>query len=177
MLGVDVSEKMLARARKDTNDDAVTYLRADLETLELESGVYHLAFSSLAFHYLVNLEGLLTTVYRALKPGGRLVFSVEHPLYTAPSRPGWLDTEDGRRTWPMDGYLEEGLRTTDWLVKGVVKQHRTIGTYVNLLAGLGFMLERLVEWGPTEVQIAVQPSLADERIRPMFLLAAARKTS
>ena len=135
------------------------------------------ACSSLAFHYLVNLDGLLNVVYRALKAGGRLVFSVEHPVYTAPSRPGWLETEDGRRTWPVDGYLEEGPRTTDWLAKGVVKQHRTIGTYLNLLIRLGFVIDRVEEWGPTDEQIARQPSLADERRRPMFLLAAVHKTS
>jgi SAM-dependent methyltransferase len=175
VLGVDVSEKMLAQARKDTSDDAITYRRADLENLVLDPAIYDFAYSSLAFHSLVNLESLLATVYRALKPDGWLVFSVEHPLYTAPSRPGWLETEDGRKTWPVDGYLEEGPRTTDWLAKGVVKQHRTIGTYVNLLIELGFVLDRLVEWGPTDAQIAARPSLADERIRPMFLLVAARK--
>src|SRR6266852_8621223 len=31
VLGVDVSEKMLARARADTSDAAITYLRADME--------------------------------------------------------------------------------------------------------------------------------------------------
>ncbi len=177
VLGIDVSAKMLARARADTDDDAITYLRADLETLELAADAYDLAYSSLAFHYLVNLDGLLNVVYRALKAGGRLVFSVEHPVYTAPSRPGWLETEDGRRTWPVDGYLEEGPRTTDWLAKGVVKQHRTIGTYLNLLIRLGFVIDRVEEWGPTDEQIARKPSLADERRRPMFLLAAVHKTS
>src|SRR5215472_6239672 len=33
VLGIDVSEKMLARARTDTNDSAITYQREDLEKL------------------------------------------------------------------------------------------------------------------------------------------------
>jgi SAM-dependent methyltransferase len=28
--------------------------------------------------------------------------------------------------WPVDGYLNEGARSSDWLATGVVKQHRTL---------------------------------------------------
>ena len=79
----------------------------------------------------------------------------------------------GRRVWPVDGYSVEGPRTTDWLAKGVVKQHRTIGTYVNALLDAGFRLTRIVEWAPTDAQIVARPELLEERSRPMFLLFAA----
>jgi hypothetical protein len=62
---------------------------------------------------------------------------------------------------------------TDWLAKGVIKQHRTIGTYVNLLLGLGFSLTRLVEWGPDAADIAANPAWANDRQRPPFMLVAA----
>jgi SAM-dependent methyltransferase len=174
-LGLDVSENMLTRARADTADAAISYERADLERLELPGGSFDLAYSSLALHYVERLDALLATVHRALKADGTLVFSVEHPIYTAPSQPGWVADAAGRRTWPVDGYLLEGPRTTDWLAKGVVKQHRTIGTYLNLLLRLGFSLAHVEEWGPTEVQIAARPSLADERQRPPFLIVAAKR--
>ena len=70
-------------------------------------------------------------------PGGTLVFSVEHPIFTAPRNPGWSVDAAGRKIWPVDGYLLEGTRSTDWLAKGVIKQHRTIATYVGLLLRLG----------------------------------------
>ncbi|HXA96624.1 MAG TPA: SAM-dependent methyltransferase, partial [Candidatus Dormibacteraeota bacterium] len=73
------------------------------------------------------------------------------------------------------GYLDEGSRVTDWLAEGVIKQHRTLATYVNTLLRLGFVLTHVEEWGPTDEQIASQPSLADERQRPPFLLVAARR--
>jgi SAM-dependent methyltransferase len=59
------------------------------------------------------------------------------------------------------------------LAQGVIKQHRTIGTYVNALLDVGFRLTRLVEWAPTDAQIVERPELLDERARPMFLLLAA----
>ena len=128
VLGIDVSERMLARAMEETRDENIDYRRADMERLDLPLAAFDLAYSSLAFHYVENLDGLLGTVHRTLVPGGRLVFSVEHPIFTAPHRPGWSDGPAGRRTWPLDGYLDEGPRTTDWLAPGVLKQHRTLAT-------------------------------------------------
>jgi SAM-dependent methyltransferase len=173
--GVDVSEKMLARAHATTEDPAITYARADLEHLRLPPASLGLVYSSLALHYIENLGGLLSEVHGALVAGGHLVFSVEHPIYTAPDEPGWSVSAAGRRTWPVDRYLDEGPRSTDWLARGVIKQHRTIGTYVNLLLRLGFVLARVEEWGPTPAQIAARPALADERERPPFLLVAAHR--
>ncbi|WP_437965218.1 class I SAM-dependent methyltransferase [Sorangium sp. So ce260] len=175
VLGLDVSERMLRRARSETADEAIVYAQTDLERLDLPEAAFDFAYSSLALHYIANLGGLLAAVRRALSPGGRLVFSVEHPIYTAPSHPGWRVEADGRRTWPIDGYLAEGPRTTSWLAEGVVKQHRTLGTTLNALLRAGFAVSHVEEWGPTEAQIAALPELAEERERPMFLLVAAQR--
>jgi SAM-dependent methyltransferase len=175
VLGIDLSEKMLARARAAASDRRIAYLRADLECLRLEPASFDLAYSSLALHYVTDLAGLLATVHAALAPGGRLIFSVEHPIFTAPTRPHWSVGADGRKTWPVDAYLVEGPRTTDWLKQGVVKQHRTLGTYLKLLIASGFTIADVEEWGPTDAQVMARPSLADERQRPPFLLVAARR--
>jgi SAM-dependent methyltransferase len=177
VLGIDVSEKMLARAAADTPDRTVVYTRADMERLELPPETFDLVYSSLALHYVQNLEELVSIVHRALVHGGSLVFSVEHPIFTAPTRPGWTVGPAGLKTWPIDGYLAEGPRSTDWLAKDVVKQHRTMATYLNMLLRSGFAICQVEEWGPTEQQIAAQPSWADERQRPPFLLVAARRQS
>jgi SAM-dependent methyltransferase len=175
ILGLDVSEKMLAQARAETSDSAITYRRADLERLDLPEASFDLAYSSLVLHYVENLKDLLATVHHALVPGAYLVFSAEHPIFTAPTPQGWSIDAEGRKRWPVDNYLVEGPRRTDWLAQGVVKQHRTIGTYLNLLIGLGFTITHVEEWGPTDAQIAARPALAEERQRPMFWLAAARR--
>ncbi len=175
VLGLDISENMLARARATTTDAAISYARADLERPDLPNEAFDLVYSSLALHYVVDLETLLARAHGALAPGGRLVFSMEHPIFTAPARPGWMAAADGRKTWPVDHYLVEGPRTTDWLAKGVIKQHRSIGTVLNLLIRAGFSIAHVEEWGPTDAQIAARPALADERERPPFLLVSATK--
>jgi len=173
VLGLDVSEKMLARACAETNDREIAYQQADMETLELPAGSFDLAYSSLALHYVDRLDRLLTVVHGTLMPGGSFVFSVEHPIYTAPRQPGWVMDNVGHNRWPIDGYLVEGPRRTDWLTKGVIKQHRTLATYLRLLTASGFTVQHVEEWGPTDEQIAARPELAIERERPAFLLMAA----
>jgi SAM-dependent methyltransferase len=173
VLGIDVSEKMLARAAAETRDPAISYRRADLEMLELPAGAFDLVYSSLTFHYLAALDRLFAQVHAVLVPGGRLVFSAEHPLYTAPLAPAWSVDAAGRRVWPVDHYLDEGPRAPEWLGCRVEKYHRTLGTWIMLLLRCGFTLRHVEEWGPTDAEIAAQPSLAQERDRPTFLLIAA----
>jgi SAM-dependent methyltransferase len=175
VLGIDVSEKMLARAESATSDRGITYQKADMEMLDLPEASIDLAYSSLAMHYIEDLGKLLATVHQALVPGGQLVFSIEHPIYMAPSHPEWVVGADGRKTWPVDSYGAEGPRTTNWLAKGVIKQHRTMGTTLNTLIRCGFAIFHVEEWGPTDHQIETNPGLAEERERPMFLLVGARR--
>jgi SAM-dependent methyltransferase len=175
VLGIDVSEQMLARARAAESDAGITYDKTDLEQVGLPDASFDVAFSSLTFHYIEDLHRLLTKVHAALVPGGQLVFSAEHPVFTAPIRPGWSHDADDRKAWPLDSYLIEGPRVTDWLTNGVVKQHRTLGSYINLLLGVGFTISHVQEWGPTNEQIMAQPQLADELQRPTFLLVSARR--
>ncbi len=173
--GLDVSENMLGHAREMTSDPAIVYTRTDLEGLSLTQGAFDLVYSSLTLHYLENLRGLLEQVRRGLVPGGRFVFSVEHPLYTAPAHPGWMRDADGRLAWPVNRYKEEGARSTDWLANGVIKQHRTVATYVNLLIETGFTLGRLEEWSASAADVEAHPDWAGEDERPSFLLGSAHR--
>lgn len=175
VLGIDVSENMLRRARDTTHEPAIRYERADLEQLTLPASSFDLVYSSLALHYIAQLPALIEQVALALRPGGALVFSVEHPIYTAPSQPGWSVSAAGHKAWPIDGYSKEGPRTTHWLAEGVVKQHRTLGSYLNLLITSRLSLTHVEEWRPSAQQLAQNPSWLEELERPMFLLVAAQR--
>ncbi|ARP63085.1 SAM-dependent methyltransferase [Mesorhizobium sp. WSM1497] len=175
VLGLDLSEKMLARARAAGPDAGISYETADLDRLSLPEASFDLVYSSLALHYVEDVSRLFGTVHRALAPGGHFVFSTEHPIFMAPTKPGWVIDSEGRKTWPVDQYLVEGPRSTDWLAKGVVKHHRTIGTTLNALLQAGFTIAHVEEFSPTSEQIAAKPELAEELERPMFLLVSARR--
>lgn len=175
VLGVDMSAKMLERARASTSSASIDYRRADLDLLTLDASSTDLVFSSLALHYVHDLDRLLSTVAGSLVPGGSVVVSVEHPIYSAPTVQRFETSDGGDRVWPLDNYLIEGERVRNWFVDGVVKQHRTVATYVNALIDAGLTVQRVGEWGPTAGAVEARPELADDLHRPWFLLLAAAK--
>jgi hypothetical protein len=141
----------------------------------LGSPWHHSISPSLVFHYVENFGRLVKTVFDALVPSAHFIFTIEHPIYMAPTHPGWSVDKEGRKTWPLDRYSIEGPRTTDWLAKGVVKQHRTIGTTLNTLIGAGFSIRHVLEWAPSADQIAANPDLAEELERPMPLIISVQR--
>jgi SAM-dependent methyltransferase/8-oxo-dGTP pyrophosphatase MutT (NUDIX family) len=175
VLGLDLSSRMLDEARSASSDPRIAYEIADLARLELPSGAFDLAYSSLAFHYVADGARLYQAVARCLAPGGRLVFSTEHPIYTAPTRPSWATGEDGETIWPLNRYQMEGQRVTDWLAPGVIKHHRTLATTLNLVISAGFVIDRIEEFRPSAEEIAAQTTLVIELERPMFLLVSAHR--
>ncbi|KAF2095099.1 methyltransferase domain protein [Rhizodiscina lignyota] len=178
--GIDLSTKMLARAKDFGSDNAITYSQGDLETIQLYEEQYRLVYSSLALHYLHDLRRLVREVYRSLYAGGKFVFSVEHPIWTAPmsKSPSFqeiAEDPDGRAIWPLNGYADEGPRLKNWLAGDVQKYHRKIDTYISTLLDVGFTLTGIVEYTPTLAEIEEKPQWKNERERPLFLLLAAKK--
>jgi SAM-dependent methyltransferase len=145
VLGIDLSQNMIARAKADTDNSSVEYKIANLDQLGLPEAAFDLAYSSLALHYVEDFARLATTVRCALVPGARFIFTIEHPIYMAATHPSWFVDRDGRKTWPVNRYAIEGPRVTDWLTKGVVKHHRTIGTTLNTLIDAGFSVWHVQE--------------------------------
>lgn len=196
--GIDVSQKMLDRARTMTDQTHypnITLQQADLDEptssvlSQIESNSIDLALSFLCLHYLVNLKDLVSQVHRVLKPGASFVVSVEHPIRAAPTEQRVIEipvaTEPGndqprtRKFWPLDNYQAEGLRVRNWLADGVRLQHRTITSYINIFLEGGFELTGFNEWYPTKEELEAHPDWAEEckneTIKPTFLLMRATK--
>lgn len=177
VIGVDLSERMLAAARAATHDDGILYVPAALEDYAPEAAAFDLVVSSLAVHYIADYGALVRKVAACLVDGGRFALSVEHPIFTAHGSSDWYYGAQGERLhWPVDRYRDEGERRTTWFVDGVVKYHRTIETYVNGLLGAGLCLIRLDEPEAEAALLVQHPEWRDERRRPPFLLMAAVKT-
>lgn len=172
VLGVDLSEKMLADAQRRGPGLPIRYERADLETYQPPKDAFDLVFSSLAVHYLADFDAFVARVRTALKPGGHFVFSMEHPVFAARSNPDFIRDKDGHLLGVVDDYLREGERVTNWIAEGVVKYHRLISTTINSLQRGGLRLDHIDEWCATDADIAAHPEWAEERYQPMFLLMA-----
>ena len=176
VIGIDLSEKMLARARVMTDDPAIDYRRMAIEDIDFAPDSFDLVLSSLAFHYVADLEPVVARVWQCLKPGGTFVFSVEHPVFTASGTQGWFRDAAGEVLhWPVDDYFREGRRQTSWLAEDVTKYHRTVATYVGTLLDAGFRIAQLVEPVPSAEALAAHPEWAEEVRRPLFLILSAVK--
>lgn len=176
VVGVDVSKKMLKKARAATPFINVTYVQSSIELYPFEEGAFDVVLSSLAFHYIEHYDVLCQGVRSCLVPGGRFVFSVEHPIFTAEGSQDWVRSTDGRAVhWPVDGYFFEGSRRVFFLGSEMTKYHRTTATYFKGLRDAGFTVEDLVEPTPDPDLLKKYPAWADELRRPMMLLMSAVK--
>ncbi|MGM1050691.1 MAG: class I SAM-dependent methyltransferase [Bacillota bacterium] len=176
VIGVDISEKMLQKAREMTNDPLISYLKAPIEDIDFSKSQFDVVISSLAFHYIKSFKSICEKVYDCLKPGGIFVFSVEHPIFTSRNEQDWYYDERGNRLhWPVDNYQIEGVRETTFLNENVTKYHRTISTYINDLINTGFIIKAVKESVPSNEMLKSIPEMKDETRRPMFLIISTEK--
>lgn len=175
-LGIDLSEKMLEKAREINTSPRIEYKRMAIEDFDFRPETFDVVISSLTFHYLESFDAVCDGVYRCLSDGGSFVFSVEHPVFTAYGSQDWVYDAEGKPLhWPVDRYFSEGLRYARFLGEDVSKYHKTLTTYVNGLLKAGLQITDLVEPQPDDSMLDTIPGMRDELRRPMMLLVAARK--
>ncbi|GGI65226.1 class I SAM-dependent methyltransferase [Enterococcus alcedinis] len=175
VLAIDSSEKMLTVAREQTTDDKITYLCQSIDALDTLTETFDLIFSSLVFHYIEDFQGLVKQMTRLLNPGGQLIFTVEHPIFTADGRQDWIYTENGEIDhFPVDRYYEEGVREVSFLGTKMTKYHRTLTTYLSTLLQNKLELTHVIEPIPP-VEMLDLPGMKEESRRPMMLIISATK--
>jgi len=173
--GVDISDEQLAYARELAAEegeeiDLVETSVTDMPMIDDES--HDLAFSAFAFQWVDDLQACFEEAHRVLTPGGRLVFSVDHPMYRC------LDPETGELAVsyfdgsPRREYSEE-------LDAEMVIYRRTVSDIVTALLAAGFTLEELREPGyadPEEYDSEFGSFKPERMARvPPTLVVAARK--
>ena len=175
VVGVDISEKMLAVAMEEHPD--IKFVRADMSDLSFIEDRYDVVFSSLALHYIEDFDALVKGVYDVLNPGGYFIFSQEHPLGTAPvAGPSWATDEHGNVShYRLTDYSRCGKRSTTWLVDGVEKYHRTFSEIINSLCSAGFTIETMLEPTPPQEMVELNKRWAKNFHKPNFLLLKVRK--
>jgi SAM-dependent methyltransferase len=173
-VGVDISTKMLAKAREDAADARISYVQSALEDLSFPPASVDVVVSSLALHYIERFDSICANVKSWLVAGGAFVFSVEHPMVTAYPVGWYLDERGEEQHWPIDNYKFEGIRHTHWFIDDVIKYHRSVETYVNTLIDNAFTIVRMLEPEATADAIRERPELREESRRPTFMLISAR---
>lgn len=176
VVGVDVSERMLAEAARRNALPNIEYLRSSIESASFPADSFDVVLSSLAFHYLESFDAVCEMASGCLRRGGDFVFSVEHPIFTAQGPQDWFRDADGTRLhWPVDDYFRQGARRAVFLGSEMRKYHRTLASYLGSLLGAGYEIVGVTEPEPEPGLLESVPGMRDELRRPMMLLVAARR--
>lgn len=175
--GIDISKKMLARAKEQTKFTNIKYRCIPLEDIEYESNSFDIVISSLTLHYIENFEEIVKKIYGLLIEGGKFIFSVEHPIFTAQGKQDWYYNKNGEILhWPVDSYYFEGRREAIFLGEKIVKYHRTMTTYIETLLKNGFKINHLIEAQPSLEMLEKFPEIMENELRrPMILLISVEK--
>ena len=175
--GIDISEKMLSVARSESAHPDIEYINMSMTEISRLTGRYDLVYSSLAFHYIEDMPKLMQDIAGLLNKGGILLFSQEHPVYTATENGQGhyvLDEQGNKSGFCFSHYQVSGKRTDEWFIKGRVYYHRRFCDIVNALADAGLRIEKMEEPVPSAEMSEKRPR-SDTLHKPLFLIIKAVK--
>ncbi|MFL5755693.1 MAG: class I SAM-dependent methyltransferase [Chloroflexota bacterium] len=172
-VGVDGSPAMVRRARARLDDERASIVHADIRSYRGEAASYDLVVSLRVLHYVDDLASVLGLARDALVPGGRVVYSTEHPVITSFE----AREPDSRRTsWLVDDYFRTGRRDVVFLGAPVVKYHRTIEQHLDAVRTAGLRFLRLSECPPVHERFGEDVAEYERRLRiPLLLLIEAER--
>ena len=177
VVGVDISEKMLAIAKVENASKNIEYIRLDMNDINTITEKFDIVYSSLAFHYIKSFSNLLGNINNLLNDNGLLIYSQEHPLTTAPKQgPTWTTDENKKPLhYNLSNYMESGERCVKWFVDGVIKYHRPFSEIINTLIENDFRIEKILEPLPDEKALLLIPKMKKDIHKPNFLLIKSTK--
>lgn len=148
-VALDISHRQLRHARRIDAETAgpgaygIALVQADATALPFRDGSFDLACSAYgAVPFVAEPVRVMREVHRVLRPGGRWVFSVTHPVRWAfPDEPGPEGLSISGSYFDRTPYVEQ-----DDAGRAVyVEHHRTLGDRVRDVVAGGFRLIDLVE--------------------------------
>ena len=150
VVAVDLSARMLASAAELNRSTgfAVPLVQGDAGALPFADASIDVACSAFGgLPFVADVEGALREVARVLRPGGRFVASVNHPI-----RWPFPDSPDPEELRIVSSYFDRTpyVETDERGEVSYVEHHRTVGDWVRAVRGAGFVLHDVVEppWPP-----------------------------
>jgi SAM-dependent methyltransferase len=169
-VGVDPTWAQVVEAHRRGGGPA--YSRAGAAQLPFRAGTFDVAVACLVFEHIRDVDGAIGEVARVLRPGGRFLFLLNHPLLQTPNS-GWIDDQvldPPEQYWRIGPYLVED-ETIEEVERGVFIPfiHRPLSRYLNALADAGLVLHRMEEPAPPPGFLARAHEYADAATIPRLL--------
>ena len=163
MTGVDVSKRFIeiAEAKEKHKPLNIQYHVGSLCKLSMFADeTFDATVSNIVLSDLQDLNQAFQELYRVLKNGGKLVFSIMHPCFTSPSVKGWVKSpvDSNRREdwlyWKVDRYFDRSVE--EWRMydnSPVYGFHRPLSDYITLIIRNGFNITDFEEPVPKKKDI------------------------
>ena len=145
-VGLDLSHRQLQHARRldDVTGLTVPAVVGTATRLPFADATFDVVFSSFgALQFVSDIDSAVAEVARVMRPRGRYAFSVTHPTrWMFPDDPSEEGLVASQSYWDRTPYVEVDDATAQVTY---VEHHRTLGDWVRLLSGHGFVLLDLLE--------------------------------
>lgn len=176
VVGIDPTASQIEEAV--ARGSGPSYARAMADGLPFADESFDGALACLVFEHIDAMEAALCEAARVLRPGGRFVFMLNHPLLQTPGS-GWIDDQwldPPEHYWRIGAYLQEA-NTVEEVQKDVFIPfvHRPLSRYMNALVEAGFVLQRMIEPSPPEAFLARSENYRAASAIPRLLVLVADK--
>ena len=191
VIGLDMSSVFVQQAKSFQSRSSLNpeYLIGNAQELPFADACFDFVTGFMSFMDIPDTETLLSEVWRTLKPGGFLQFSISHPCFDLPRRKNLRDAEGRTYAFELGGYFERDRgKVAEWLfsaappevVEGLSKFqtpnfNHPLSYWLNTLIQTGFVLEAFSEPMPDDQTVLEQPNIQDAQVIAYFLIIRARK--
>ena len=176
VVGIDPSWAQLTAARE--RGSGPSYLRGEAVVLPFPDGAFDAALACLVFEHIEGVDEAIAEVGRVLRPGGRFLFFLNHPLLQVPGS-GWIDDHIlEEQYWRIGPYLTEDISLEE-VDKDVFLPfvHRPLSRYVNAMAWAGMLITRMEEPAPPPGFLARAEEYTAATTIPRLLFLRAEKVT
>ncbi len=190
MIGADISTRMieLAREEEQTRPLGIQYEIASYTAMpKFAPDSFDAVVSFMALMDGPDFPSAMREIYRVMRPGAQLCFSIIHPCFMTRGF-GWIRDESGRETGYTGGnYFNNQPWIERWKFSktpgspevedfSVPRFDRTLSEYINPVIAAGFILKEIHEPCPTEEACRANPWLVRWREHmPLFFYVKAAK--
>ncbi|HET9076938.1 MAG TPA: class I SAM-dependent methyltransferase [Acidimicrobiales bacterium] len=174
VVGVDPTAAQVAEAR--ARGGGVLVGRCDASALPFSGKSFDAVVACLVFEHIEAVDAAISELGRVLRPGGRFLFLLNHPLLQTPGS-GWIDdTILEEQYWRIGPYLVED-NSLEEVEKGVWIPfiHRPLSRYVNAMASAGLYVTFMAEPAPPPGFLARASEYRDAATIPRLLAMRAEK--
>ncbi len=192
MHGVDIAPTFIRHAVAAENADplGIVFHVADAIFLPFAPGTFDFVTAFMSMMDIPDQARALHEVWRVLRPGGFMQFSISHPCFDPPHSRVLREADGTTRAIEVAGYFDTEEWVDIWWFGTLPREerervapfrtprfHRTLSEWVEIICRAGLVIEQFGEPRASPELAEAVPYVAVTRVAPLFLHIRARKPS